>query len=57
VLNSNPIQYLAPLYAYLNTAPELEVTALYMSVVSREEIRRSGVFRTSVRISQGKLRA
>jgi glycosyltransferase involved in cell wall biosynthesis len=34
VLNSHPIQYFAPLYAYLNTAPELEVTALYMSDVS-----------------------
>jgi len=34
VLNSHPIQYFAPLYAYLNAAPELEVTALYMSDVS-----------------------
>jgi len=34
VLNSHPIQYFAPLYAYLNTAPELEVTALYMSDIS-----------------------
>jgi glycosyltransferase involved in cell wall biosynthesis len=34
VLNSHPIQYFAPLYAYLNSAPELEVTALYMSDVS-----------------------
>ena len=34
VLNSHPIQYFAPLYAYLNTASELEVTALYMSDVS-----------------------
>jgi glycosyltransferase involved in cell wall biosynthesis len=31
VLNSHPIQYFAPLYAYLNRAPELEVTALYLS--------------------------
>jgi glycosyltransferase involved in cell wall biosynthesis len=31
VLNSHPIQYFAPLYAYLNTAPDLEVTALYLS--------------------------
>jgi glycosyltransferase involved in cell wall biosynthesis len=31
VLNSHPIQYFAPLYAYLNTAPDLEVTALYVS--------------------------
>jgi glycosyltransferase involved in cell wall biosynthesis len=34
VLNSHPIQYFAPLYSYLNTAPELEVTALYMSDIS-----------------------
>ncbi len=34
MLNSHPIQYFAPLYAYLNTAPELEVTALYMSDIS-----------------------
>ena len=34
VLNSHPIQYFAPLYAYLNTSPELEVTALYLSDVS-----------------------
>ncbi len=31
VLNSHPIQYFAPLYAYLNSAPDLEVTALYLS--------------------------
>jgi glycosyltransferase involved in cell wall biosynthesis len=34
VLNSHPIQYFAPLYAYLNAAPDLDVTALYMSDVS-----------------------
>jgi glycosyltransferase involved in cell wall biosynthesis len=34
VLNSHPIQYFAPLYSYLNTAPELEVTAIYMSDIS-----------------------
>ena len=34
MLNSHPIQYFAPLYAYLNTAPDLEVTALYLSDVS-----------------------
>jgi hypothetical protein len=34
VLNSHPIQYFAPLYAYLNAAPDLEVTALYLSDVS-----------------------
>jgi len=34
VLNSHPIQYFAPLYAFLNAAPDLEVTALYLSDVS-----------------------
>jgi len=31
VLNWRPIQYFAPLYAYLNAEPELEVTARYLS--------------------------
>jgi glycosyltransferase involved in cell wall biosynthesis len=31
VLNSHPIQYFAPLYAYLNAAPDLELAALYLS--------------------------
>ncbi len=31
VVNSHPIQYFAPLYAYLNRDPSLEVTALYCS--------------------------
>jgi len=31
VLNSHPIQYFAPLYAYLNASPDLEMTALYLS--------------------------
>jgi len=31
VVNSHPIQYFAPLYAYLNAAPDLDVTALYLS--------------------------
>jgi glycosyltransferase involved in cell wall biosynthesis len=31
VLNSHPIQYFAPLYAYLNAAPDLEISALYLS--------------------------
>ncbi len=31
VVNSHPIQYFAPLYAYLNRDPELEITALYCS--------------------------
>ncbi len=30
-LNTHPIQYLAPLYAYLNRAEDLDVTALYLS--------------------------
>jgi glycosyltransferase involved in cell wall biosynthesis len=34
VLNSHPIQYFAPLYAYLNAAPELDVTVLYLSNIS-----------------------
>lgn len=33
-LNSHPIQYKAPLYAYLNSARDLDVTALYMSDLS-----------------------
>jgi glycosyltransferase involved in cell wall biosynthesis len=31
VVNSHPIQYFAPLYAYLNATPDLDVTALYLS--------------------------
>lgn len=31
VVNSHPIQYFAPLYAYLSRDPKLEVTALYCS--------------------------
>jgi glycosyltransferase involved in cell wall biosynthesis len=34
VLNSHPIQYFAPLYAYLNRDPGLEITALYGSDIS-----------------------
>jgi glycosyltransferase involved in cell wall biosynthesis len=34
VLNSHPIQYFAPLYAYLNAAPDLDVTVLYLSNIS-----------------------
>jgi glycosyltransferase involved in cell wall biosynthesis len=34
VVNSHPIQYFAPLYAYLNHSPDLNVTALYCSDVS-----------------------
>lgn len=31
VVNTHPIQYCAPLYAYLNSDPALEVTAIYCS--------------------------
>jgi len=31
VVNSHPIQYFAPLYAYLNRDPSFEITALYCS--------------------------
>jgi glycosyltransferase involved in cell wall biosynthesis len=31
VVNSHPIQYFAPLYAYLNRSTDIEVTALYAS--------------------------
>jgi hypothetical protein len=31
IMNSHPIQYFAPLCADLNTAPDLQVTALYLS--------------------------
>ena len=34
MVNSHPIQYFAPLYAYLNRDPSLEVTALYCSDIS-----------------------
>lgn len=34
VLNSHPIQYFAPLYAYLNKKDDIEITALYLSDVS-----------------------
>ena len=34
VVNSHPIQYFAPLYAFLNRDPSLEVTALYCSDLS-----------------------
>jgi glycosyltransferase involved in cell wall biosynthesis len=31
VVNTHPIQYFAPLYAYVNESPDIEVTALYLS--------------------------
>jgi glycosyltransferase involved in cell wall biosynthesis len=34
VINSHPIQYFAPLYRFLNAAPDLDVTAIYLSDVS-----------------------
>jgi len=42
VLNSHPIQYFAPLYAYLNTTRDLDVTALYMSDFSLRGARDPG---------------
>ena len=42
VLNSHPIQYFAPLYAYLNAAPDLDVTVLYLSDVSIRGAKDSG---------------
>lgn len=34
VLNTHPIQYFAPLYAYLNQAADFKITALYLSDIS-----------------------
>jgi glycosyltransferase involved in cell wall biosynthesis len=34
VINSHPIQYFAPLYKFLNAAPDLDVTAIYLSDIS-----------------------
>jgi glycosyltransferase involved in cell wall biosynthesis len=34
VINSHPIQYFAPLYRFLNAAPDLELTAVYLSDIS-----------------------
>jgi glycosyltransferase involved in cell wall biosynthesis len=34
VLNSHPIQYFSPLYGYLNAAPDIDITALYLSDLS-----------------------
>jgi glycosyltransferase involved in cell wall biosynthesis len=34
ILNSHPIQYFAPLYAYINSVPDLDVTVLYLSDIS-----------------------
>jgi glycosyltransferase involved in cell wall biosynthesis len=42
VVNSHPIQYAAPLYAYLDADPELEVTALYCSDYSLRGGRDAG---------------
>ena len=47
VVNSHPIQYFAPLYAYLNRDPVLEVTALYCSDFSLRGAIDSG-FRQAV---------
>ena len=42
VVNSHPIQYAAPLYAYLDADPELELTALYCSDYSLRGGRDAG---------------
>jgi glycosyltransferase involved in cell wall biosynthesis len=42
VVNSHPIQYFAPLYAYLNRDQSLEVTALYCSDISLRGGRDAG---------------
>lgn len=42
VLNSHPVQYFAPLYAYLNADPSIEVTALYLSDHSLRGARDDG---------------
>ena len=34
VVNSHPIQYFAPPYRFLNAAPDLDVTAIYLSDIS-----------------------
>ena len=33
-VNTHPIQYFAPLYAYLNAAPDVSITAFYLSDIS-----------------------
>jgi glycosyltransferase involved in cell wall biosynthesis len=40
VVNSHPIQYFAPLYAYLNAATDVDVTVLYCTDIG---LRRTGV--------------
>jgi glycosyltransferase involved in cell wall biosynthesis len=42
VLNSHPIQYFAPLYAYLNAVPDLDLTTLYLSDFSIRGARDAG---------------
>lgn len=42
VVNTHPIQYFAPLYAFLNTSPDIEVTALYLSDFSLRGARDKG---------------
>ncbi|MBO9711492.1 glycosyltransferase family 4 protein [Sphingomonas sp.] len=46
VLNTHPIQYFAPLYAYLNRAEDLDVTALYLSDFSLRGARDPGFGQT-----------
>ncbi|RTL71302.1 MAG: glycosyltransferase family 1 protein [Hyphomicrobiales bacterium] len=42
VVNSHPVQYFAPLYAFLNADPSIEVTALYLSDYSLRGARDEG---------------
>ena len=42
ILNSHPVQYFAPLYAFLNAAPDLDVTAIYLSDTSIRGARDPG---------------
>lgn len=42
VLNSHPIQYFAPLYAYLSRAPDIDLTVLYCSDASLRGARDPG---------------
>ena len=46
VVNSHPIQYFAPLYAYLQASGQFEVSALYASDFSLRGARDPGVGQT-----------
>ncbi len=56
VLNTQPVQYFAPLYAYLSTAEDLDVTVLYATDASLREDRRTGFghsFRWDIDVLEG----